>query len=110
MHGSLANVESSSNALQIHGSCGGCRRELLRGPLYYVLVLLGVTLYYWRESPAGFVAVALMCGGDGIADIVGRQFGKGNPLPHNSNKSWAGSFAMFAGRPIGPAVQCIYLD
>jgi len=74
-----------------------CRRELLRGPLYYILVLIAVTLVYWRESPAGMVAVALMCGGDGIADIVGRRFGKGNPLPYNSNKSWAGSFAMFAG-------------
>ena len=73
------------------------RRELLRGPLYYILVLIAVTVVYWRESPAGMVAVALMCGGDGIADIVGRRFGKGNPLPHNGNKSWAGSFAMFAG-------------
>ena len=73
------------------------RRELLRGPLYYILVLIAVTLAYWRESPAGMVAVALMCGGDGIADIVGRRYGKGNPLPWNGNKSWAGSFAMFAG-------------
>ena len=78
-------------------ACAYGRRELLRGPLYYILVLIAVTVVYWRESPAGMVAVALMCGGDGIADIVGRRFGKGNPLPHNGNKSWAGSFAMFAG-------------
>ena len=60
-------------------------------------MLIAVTVVYWRESPTGMVAVALMCGGDGIADIAGRRFGKGNPLPHNRNKSWAGSFAMFAG-------------
>ncbi len=25
--------------------------ELLRGPLYYVLVLVAATLVFWRESP-----------------------------------------------------------
>lgn len=69
----------------------------MRGPLYYVLVLLAVTLCFWRDSPAAVVPVALMCGGDGIADIVGRRFGRGNPLPYNSSKSWAGSLAMFLG-------------
>lgn len=38
-----------------------------------------------------------MCGGDGLADIIGRRFGGNAKLPHNSNKSWAGSAAMFAG-------------
>lgn len=42
------------------------RAELLRGPLYYVLVLLGTTLVYWRESPVGVVVFSLMCGGDGL--------------------------------------------
>ena len=74
-----------------------CRRELLRGPLYYVLVLLAVTVCFWRCSPAGLIPIALMSGGDGIADIVGRRYGAGNPLPHNRNKSWAGSAAMFIG-------------
>lgn len=27
--------------------------ELLRGPLYYAIVLLAVTLFYWRSSPVG---------------------------------------------------------
>jgi hypothetical protein len=27
------------------------RMELLRGPLYYVLVLVAATLVFWRESP-----------------------------------------------------------
>ena len=62
-----------------------------------MLVLLAVTIIFWRDSPAAMVPVALMCGGDGVADIVGRRFGQGNPLPHNGNKSWAGSLAMFLG-------------
>ncbi|KAK9902215.1 hypothetical protein WJX75_007878 [Coccomyxa subellipsoidea] len=75
----------------------GDRAELLRGPLYYVLVLLGTTLVYWRESPVGVVVFSLMCGGDGLADIVGRRLGAKHKLPWNSSKSWAGSGAMFLG-------------
>ena len=94
-------IQVSSVHSRANRKCASSRRELLRGPLYYVMVLLAVTIYYWRESPTAFVIVALMCGGDGIADIVGRRFGKGNPLPHNSNKSWAGSVAMFLGELSG---------
>ncbi|KAL3341427.1 hypothetical protein AABB24_025797 [Solanum stoloniferum] len=36
----------------------------------------------------------MMCGGDGIADIVGRRFGS-RKLPYNEQKSWAGSLSMF---------------
>jgi dolichol kinase len=38
-----------------------------------------------------------MCGGDGLADIVGRRLGAGNKLWFNTNKSAAGSAAMFVG-------------
>lgn len=82
------------------------RRELLRGPLYYVLMLIAATLIYWRESPVGITAVALMCGGDGFADLVGRRFGSVK-LPHNRNKSWVGSLAMFLGeRDFLPGLLC----
>lgn len=75
----------------------GDRGELLRGPLYYVLVLVGVTAVFWRTHPAGLVAVSLVCGGDGLADIVGRRWGGSNKLPWNGDKSWAGTLAMFGG-------------
>ena len=42
------------------------------------------------------MALMVMCGGDGLADVVGRQWGKAR-LPFNADKSWAGSAAMFAG-------------
>ncbi|XP_060210455.1 probable phytol kinase, chloroplastic isoform X2 [Lycium barbarum] len=73
----------------------GKPEELLRGPLYYVLVLILSAVLFWRESPVGIISVAMMCGGDGIADIVGRRFGS-TKLPHNKQKSWAGSLSMFA--------------
>lgn len=75
----------------------GNRMELLRGPFYYCVVLLCVTLVFWRDNPAGAITLAAMCGGDGFADVVGRRWGKGNPLPFNSGKSWAGSAGMFVG-------------
>ncbi|KAI4339276.1 hypothetical protein MLD38_024235 [Melastoma candidum] len=68
--------------------------ELLRGPLYYVLILIFCAIVFWRDSPTGVISVAMMCGGDGIADIVGRRFGSWK-LPHNPRKSWAGSISMF---------------
>jgi phytol kinase len=74
----------------------GDPREILRGPLYYGIVFVIVTLLFWRQSPVGIVALMLMCGGDGLADIVGRRLG-GRKLPHNAEKSWAGSLAMLGG-------------
>lgn len=95
-------------------------RELLRGPLYYVLVLIFCAVVFWRDSPVGMISIAMMSGGDGktspqdllhmfslrivqalimyhvlgIADIIGRRFG-GIKIPYNPCKSWAGSVSMF---------------
>ncbi|CAJ1976647.1 unnamed protein product [Sphenostylis stenocarpa] len=67
--------------------------ELLRGPLYYVLILTLCALVFWRESPIGVVSLAMMSGGDGVADIIGRRYGS-MKIPYNQNKSWAGSISM----------------
>ncbi|XP_011024295.1 PREDICTED: probable phytol kinase 1, chloroplastic [Populus euphratica] len=71
----------------------GNPQELLRGPLYYVLILILCALVFWRESPTGVISLAMMCGGDGVADIIGRRFGS-LKLPYNQHKSWAGSLSM----------------
>lgn len=72
----------------------GKPEELLRGPLYYVLILIICALVFWRESPVGVISLAMMCGGDGVADIIGRRFGS-LKIPYNQQKSWAGSISMF---------------
>jgi phytol kinase len=77
-------------------SRSGDRREILRGPLYYGIVIVLLTLLYWRDSPIGMVALMLMCGGDGLADVLGRRFGQAR-LPWNRRKSWVGSLGMFLG-------------
>lgn len=48
----------------------GDRREILRGPLFYGIVFVIATVVYWLESPIGITALMLMCGGDGLADIL----------------------------------------
>jgi phytol kinase len=77
-------------------SRSGDRREILRGPLFYGIVFVVMTLVYWKTSPIGMVALMLMCGGDGLADIMGR--GLGSPkLPWSKGKSVAGSLGMLLG-------------
>ncbi len=74
----------------------GDRREILRGPLFYGIVFVLVTVFYWLDTPIGITALMLMCGGDGLADILGRRWGVAK-LPWPKEKSWVGSFGMFAG-------------
>jgi phytol kinase len=77
-------------------SRSGDRREILRGPLFYGIVFVIMTLVYWKTSPIGMVALMLMCGGDGLAEIMGRGI-KSPKLPWSKKKSLAGSLGMFIG-------------
>jgi phytol kinase len=74
----------------------GDRREILRGPLFYGIVFVAVTLLYWKDSLIGIPALMMMCGGDGIADIVGRRV-RSPKLPWSREKSVAGSLSVFLG-------------
>lgn len=77
-------------------SRNGDPREILKGPLYYGLVFVVLALLYWRDSMVGIVALMLLCGGDGLADIVGKKMGKMR-IPWSKEKSIQGSIAMFVG-------------
>eukprot|EP00775_Hariotina_reticulata_P001450 gene1450-1792_t len=79
----------------------GQRQELLTGPTFYGLAHVVLTLLAWRSAPA-VAGIAALCAGDGLADIVGRRWGGagswiGGSLPHNRNKTWAGSLGCFFG-------------
>lgn len=74
----------------------GDRREILRGPLFYGIVFVAITLIYWKDSLIGIPALMIMCGGDGIADIVGRNVNSPK-LPWSPEKSVAGSLSVFLG-------------
>jgi phytol kinase len=74
----------------------GNPKEILRGPLFYGIVFVVLTIVYWKDSPIGITALMMMCGGDGIADIVGRRV-RSPKLPWSAEKSIAGSLSVFAG-------------
>jgi phytol kinase len=74
----------------------GERREILRGPLFYGIIFVVMTLVFWKDSPIGMIALMLMCGGDGLAEIMGRGI-KSPKLPWNKDKSLAGSLGMLLG-------------
>lgn len=88
----LIRDEASVKAM----SRSGDRGEILRGPLFYGIVFVVMTLLYWKDSPIGMTALMLMCGGDGLADILGRGL-KSPGLPWSRNKTWFGSLGMFLG-------------
>jgi phytol kinase len=88
----LIKDEASIKAM----SRSGDRREVLRGPLYYGIIFVLLTIIYWKGSPIGIIGLMLMCGGDGLADIFGRKWGTKKIL-WNNGKSWAGSIGMFLG-------------
>ncbi len=84
--------EASVKAMSRNGE----PKEILRGPLYYGIVFVVLTFVFWKDSPIGIIALMMMCGGDGIADIVGRRL-KSPKLPWSREKSVAGSIGVFAG-------------
>jgi phytol kinase len=74
----------------------GDRMEILRGPLYYGIVFILLTLAFWKDSPVGMVALMMMCGGDGLADVVGKRV-RSPKLPWSPKKSLAGFISVFIG-------------
>jgi phytol kinase len=88
----------------------GNPREILRGPLFYGIMFVLITVFYWKDSPIGITALMMMCGGDGIADIVGRRV-KSPKLFWSPEKSVAGSLSVFAGGALLSAlILLIYVN
>ena len=77
-------------------SRSGDRREILRGPLIYGVAFVALTLIFWKNSPIGMIALMLMCGGDGIADLVGRRV-PSPKLPWSREKTVAGTLSVLIG-------------
>ncbi len=84
--------KASVDAMSRHGD----PREILRGPVYYGIVFVAMTLIYWKDSPIGMVALMLLCGGDGLADVIGKRIPSSN-IPWSPRKTWAGTLSMFVG-------------
>lgn len=46
------------------------------GPLLYGIVHVLATVIFWTASPSGVAALAVLCFGDGAAELVGRSWGR----------------------------------
>lgn len=97
--GSANENQTSRGALGRAISRQGSAREALEGPMYYSVMLLVLTVFFFK-TPAAVVAIMQMCFGDGAAEVFGRRYGSSSQwgLPWTGNKSVAGSvaFAMSA--------------
>lgn len=88
----------------------GDPKEILRGPLFYGIVFVALTIVYWKDSPIGITALMMMCGGDGVADIVGRRI-KSPKLFWSREKSVAGSLSVFIGGALlTAAILFVYIQ
>ncbi len=76
-------------------SRSGDPREILRGPLFYGIVFVIITIFFWKNH-IGIIALMMMCGGDGLADLIGKQYGK-MKLPWSKKKTIIGSLAVLVG-------------
>ncbi|EHC18069.1 diacylglycerol/polyprenol kinase family protein [Fischerella thermalis] len=71
----------------------GDRGELLKGPLYFVVVAIICGTLFYKTFP-GIVAMACLGWGDGFAPIIGSRYGRWK-YEIFSNKTVEGSLAMF---------------
>ena len=86
-------------------SRSGDASELLKGTLYYALIICIVTVL-WFYSPGGtaaanptaLVILGCLAGGDGLADVIGRKYGGDKKFGiGGAEKTIAGSAGMFIG-------------
>ncbi|KAL6871061.1 hypothetical protein ACP4OV_014909 [Aristida adscensionis] len=101
----LVQDEGVVNSMTRHGD----HRELLKGPLYYACAVTLTTIIFWRTSPISIAVICNLCAGDGVADIFGRRFGRAK-LPHNPEKSYAGTIAMFIAGFIASVLFMCYFN
>lgn len=71
----------------------GDKRELLKGPASYGIVITFASAFWWRSVPALF-SIVVLCMGDGASGLFGPIFGK-TKLAWNRTKSLEGSTFFF---------------
>jgi dolichol kinase len=87
-------------------SRSGDPSELLKGTLYYAIIIVVVTILWFYmpptglndANPAALVIIGCLAGGDGLADIIGRRFGGDNKFGiRGAQKTIAGTTGMLLG-------------
>ena len=87
-------------------SRSGDPKELLQGTLYYAIVMVLMTFFWFYVSstginnanPTALLIIGCVSGGDGLADIIGRKFGGEKKFGiKGSEKTIIGSIGMLVG-------------
>ena len=86
-------------------SRSGDPRELLQGTLYYSIVMVLMTFFWFyvpstgisNANPTALLIIGCISGGDGLADIIGRKFGGKKIGLKGSEKTIVGSIGMLVG-------------
>ncbi|MHA1560574.1 MAG: diacylglycerol/polyprenol kinase family protein [Promethearchaeota archaeon] len=84
-------------------SRSGDPKELLKGTLYYAIILFVVTILWFTNgvdnaNPGALIILGCLAGGDGFADIIGRKYGGEKKFGlFGAEKTIAGTIAMFLG-------------
>jgi len=87
-------------------SRSGDPRELLQGTLYYSIVMVLMTFFWFyvpstgisNANPTALLIIGCVSGGDGFADIIGRKFGGEKKFGiKGSEKTIIGSIGMLVG-------------
>ncbi|MHA1508443.1 MAG: hypothetical protein ACTSO6_07060, partial [Promethearchaeota archaeon] len=87
-------------------SRSGDPRELLQGTLYYSIVMVLMTFFFFyvptsgvsNANPTALLIIGCVSGGDGLADIIGRKFGGEKKFGiKGSEKTIIGSIGMLGG-------------
>lgn len=86
-------------------SRSGDASELLKGTLYYSILVFFVTILWFYvplqglefATPNAIIIMGCLAGGDGFADIIGRKYGKRLYGVSGAQKSVEGSIGMLLG-------------
>jgi len=87
-------------------SRSGDPKELLQGTLYYAIVMVLMTFFWFyipstgidNANPTALLIIGCISGGDGLADIIGRKFGGDKKFGiKGSEKTIIGSIGMLLG-------------
>lgn len=94
-------------------SRSGDPKELLKGPLFYAIIMMVSAILFWSSrplsvdySPVAIVAIMSLSFGDGFADIVGRTLNK-MKFRIFSDKSIPGTIAMLIASLVGSFIGLI---
>lgn len=95
-----------SKAISRSGDAG----EALQGPFIYVVILFFAIVLGFRDNLSPMIALSTMAAGDGMADIIGRRFGKNNKWFFSEKKSVAGTLAFITAASMSSTLLALWFQ